>query len=47
MRRGDICLVRTPSSADPMRQRAFGVVSRQVLIDSDHATVICALAIEE
>ena len=42
MRRGDIYLVRKPSSADPKRQRAFVVVSRQILIDSDHATVISA-----
>jgi mRNA interferase MazF len=42
MRRGDIYLVKKLSSADPKRQRAFVVVSRQVLIDSDYATVICA-----
>ena len=42
MRRGDVYLVKKPSSADPKRQRAFVVVSRQVLIDSDYATVICA-----
>ena len=42
MRRGDIYLVKKPSSAAPKRQRAFVVVSRQVLIDSDYATVICA-----
>ena len=42
MRRGDIYLVNKPASAYPKRQRAFVVVSRQVLIDSDYATVICA-----
>ena len=42
MRRGDIFLVKKRSSADPKRQRAFVVVSRQVLVDSDYATVICA-----
>mgnify|MGYP003983239641 CR=1 FL=1 len=42
MRRGDIYLVKKPSSADPKRQRAFVVVSRQVSLDSDYATVICA-----
>ena len=42
MRRGDIYLVKKPSSSDPKRQRAFVVVSRQVLIDSNYATVICA-----
>ena len=42
MRRGDVYLVKKPSSADPKRQRAFVVVSRQVLLDSDYATVVCA-----
>ena len=42
MRRGDLYLVRHPSSRDPKRQRAFVVVSRQVLIDSRFQTVVCA-----
>jgi mRNA interferase MazF len=42
MTRGDIYLVKKPGKADPKRQRAFVVVSRQVLIDSAYATVICA-----
>ena len=42
MRRGDVYLVRKPTSDDPRRQRAFVVVSRQVLIDSDYTTVNCA-----
>ena len=42
MRRGDVYLVRKPTSDDPKRQRAFVVVSRQVLVDSDYVTVICA-----
>lgn len=42
MRRGDVYLVRKPTSDDPRRQRAFVVISRQVLVDSDYATVICA-----
>ncbi len=42
MTRGDIFLVRKPSKVDPRRQRAFVVVSRQVLIDSKYATVVCA-----
>lgn len=42
MKRGDIYLVRKPGSGDPRRRRAFVVVSRQVLIDSSYATVICA-----
>ena len=35
-------MVKKPSSSGPKRQRAFVVVSRQILIDSDYATVICA-----
>ena len=42
MTRGDIFLIKKPGKADPKRQRAFVVVSRQVLIDSRYATVICA-----
>ncbi len=42
MTRGDIYLVRNPSREDPKRRRAFVVVSRQVLIDSKYATVVCA-----
>jgi mRNA interferase MazF len=42
MRRGDIYLVRKPTAGDPKRQRAFVVVSRQILIDSKFSTVICA-----
>ena len=42
MTRGDIFLVKKPRTGDPKRQRAFVVVSRQVLIESKYATVICA-----
>ena len=42
MTRGAIYLVRKPSKADPKRQRAFVVVSRQILIDSEYGTVMCA-----
>lgn len=42
MRRGELYLVRHPSSRDPKRQRVFAVVSRQVLIDSRFQTVVCA-----
>ena len=42
MTRGDIYLVKKPGKADPKRRRAFVVVSREVLIDSKYATVICA-----
>ncbi|MBX7256869.1 MAG: type II toxin-antitoxin system PemK/MazF family toxin [Candidatus Hydrogenedentes bacterium] len=42
MKRGDLYLVTNPSAHDPRKQRVFVVVSRQVLIDSRHSTVICA-----
>jgi len=42
VRRGELYLVRKPGSSDPRRQRAFVVVSRQLLIDSKFSTVICA-----
>lgn len=42
MKRGDLYLVKHPSSRDPRKQRAFLIVSRQVLIDSRYSTVICA-----
>lgn len=42
MKRGDIYLVKKPSSDDPRKRRAFVVVSRRILIDSKYAAVICA-----
>ena len=42
MRRGDIFLVRKHGQTDPRKQRAFVVVSRQILVDSKFSTVICA-----
>ena len=42
MTRGDIYLVKKPGKSDPKRRRAFVIASRQVLIDSKYATVICA-----
>lgn len=42
MRRGEIYRVANPSAKDPKRQRFFAIVSRQVLIDSNYSTVICA-----
>ena len=42
MTRGDIFLVKKPRKDDPKRQRAFVIVSRQVLIESKYATVVCA-----
>jgi len=35
-------LVRKPGSGDPRKQRAFVIVSRQVLVDSKFSTLICA-----
>jgi mRNA interferase MazF len=40
--RGDLYLVKHPSSRDPKKQRVFVVVSRQILIASRFHTVICA-----
>ena len=42
MRRGDLYLVRHPSSRDPKRARVFVLVGRQILIDSQFSTVTCA-----
>ena len=42
MIRGDIYRVRRPPGNDPKRSRCFVVVSRQPLIDSKAARIICA-----
>ena len=42
MNRGELYLVKHPSRRDPKRQRAFVIVSRQIVIESKFATVICA-----
>lgn len=42
MKRGDLYRVQKPGGGDPKAHRVFVVVSRQVLIDSRFATVICA-----
>ena len=42
MNRGELYLVKHPNSRDPKRQRVFVVVSRQAVIDSRFATVVCA-----
>ena len=42
MKRGEVYLVRHATRRDPRRRRAFVVVSRQVLIESRFATVVCA-----
>ena len=35
-------MVKHPSSADPKKQRGFVIISRQILIDSQFSTVVCA-----
>ena len=42
MKRGDLYRVAHPIARDPKRSRVFVVVSRQVLIDSQFSTVVCA-----
>jgi mRNA interferase MazF len=42
LRRGDLFRVRRPGRGDSKAFRAFVVVSRQTLIDSRFATVVCA-----
>ena len=42
MKRGEIYLVKHATRRDPRRRRAFVVVSRQILIESRFATVVCA-----
>lgn len=42
MNRGDLFRVYKPGGGDPKHYRVFVVVSRQMLIDSQFSTVICA-----
>lgn len=42
MKRGDLYRVAHPSARDPKRSRVFVVVSRQILIESQFSTVVCA-----
>lgn len=42
MRRGELYRVFRGNSIDPKDYRVFVIVSRQLLIDSKHSTVICA-----
>lgn len=42
MRRGDLFRVYKPSARDPKKFRIFVIVSRQLLIDSNFSTVVCA-----
>ena len=42
MKRGELYRVAKPSANDPKNFRVFVVISRQVLIDSNFSSVICA-----
>lgn len=42
MKRGDLYRVQKPGGQDPKKHRVYVVVSRQVVIDSKFATVVCA-----
>jgi mRNA interferase MazF len=42
MRRGELYRVDRPGGRDPKRFRVFVVVSRQLLVESRFATVVCA-----
>ncbi len=42
MNRGELYRVYKASKTDPKKSRVFGVVSRQVVIESSFSTVICA-----
>ena len=42
LKRGELYRVYKASRTDPKRSRVFVIVSRQVLIDSNFSTVICA-----
>lgn len=42
MKRGELYRVYRPGPPDPKKYRVFVVVSRQIVIDSQFSTVICA-----
>lgn len=42
MNRGDLYRIYKPNARDPKRFRVFVIVSRQVTVDSNFSTVICA-----
>ena len=42
MKQGDLYRVRKPGGDDPKASRVFAVVSRQAVIESRFATVVCA-----
>jgi mRNA interferase MazF len=42
VRRGDLYRVKHPSALDPRRSRVFVIVSRQLLLESNFSSVVCA-----
>lgn len=42
MKRGGIYRIKRPTTEDPKRFRAYVIVSRQALIETEYDTVICA-----
>ena len=42
MRRGELYRVENPSRRDPKKSRVFVVISRQIIIESNFSTVVCA-----
>ena len=42
MKRAELYRVRRGHGDDPRRSRVFVIVSRQILVDSAHSTVVCA-----
>lgn len=42
MKRGELYRVKHPSARDPRKSRVFVIVSRQLLIDSNFSSVVCA-----
>lgn len=42
MKRAELYRVKKGDRDDPKRSRVFVIVSRQILVDSAHSTVICA-----
>ena len=42
MKRAELYRVRRGDKDDPKKSRVFVIVSRQILVDSAHSTVICA-----
>jgi mRNA interferase MazF len=42
VRRGDLYRVKHPSPLDPRKSRVFVIVSRQLLLESNFSSVVCA-----